>query len=202
MRWYPSHVDCLQHEEWCVGVPQNWVDCTSTTDSAGFVVYTAVEEPLELYRKVVYMVISCWNFYSSFQENSCLSNKPHAVVVPLEWPCGIALHWCLPYMANLQWCSSMYAPTLICYHNRHFPAVPGLSSCPFIFLLHLMCAFSCDKPKLFLLDSEGSLSATTIVLVLVVVTRFRIMPKALLIRNGKLRNFAHTFVTSFQTDTS
>ena len=26
------------------------------------------------------------------------------------------------------------------------------------------------------------------------------MPKALLIRNGKLRNFAYTFVTSFPTD--
>ena len=26
------------------------------------------------------------------------------------------------------------------------------------------------------------------------------MPKALLIRNGKLRNFAYTFVTSFATD--
>ena len=43
---------------------------------------------------------------------------------------------------------------------------------------------------------------TTVVLVLVlvllvVVTRFR---KALLIRNGKLRNLAHTFVTSFPTD--
>ena len=50
---------------------------------------------------------------------------------------------------------------------------------------------------------KGSLIATTIVLVvlvLVVVTRFRKMPKALLIRNGKLRNFAHTFVTSFPTD--
>ena len=47
------------------------------------------------------------------------------------------------------------------------------------------------------LDPEGSLSATTVVLVLVV-TRFRKMPKAL--RNGKLRNFAYTFVTSFPTD--
>ena len=33
-----------------------------------------------------------------------------------------------------------------------------------------------------------------------VVTRFRKMPKALLICNGKLRNFAYTFVTSFPTD--
>ena len=33
-----------------------------------------------------------------------------------------------------------------------------------------------------------------------VVTRFRKIPKALLIRNGKLRNFAYTFVTSFPTD--
>ena len=54
----------------------------------------------------------------------------------------------------------------------------------------------------FLLDPEGSLSATTVVLVLVlvlltgdVVARFRKMPKALLIRN-----FAYTFVTSFPTD--
>ena len=30
--------------------------------------------------------------------------------------------------------------------------------------------------------------------------RFRKMPKALLIRNGKLRNLAYTFVTSFPTD--
>ena len=30
--------------------------------------------------------------------------------------------------------------------------------------------------------------------------RFRKMPTALLIRNGKLRNFAYTFVTSFPTD--
>ena len=44
--------------------------------------------------------------------------------------------------------------------------------------------------------------ATTVVLVLVlvVVTRFRKMPKALLIHNGKLRNLAYTFVTSFPTD--
>ena len=54
------------------------------------------------------------------------------------------------------------------------------------------------------LDPEGSLSATTVDLVLVlltggvVVTRFRKMPKALC--NGKLRNFAYTFVTSFPTD--
>ena len=42
----------------------------------------------------------------------------------------------------------------------------------------------------------------TVVLLLVlgVVTRFRKMPKALLIRNVKLQNFAYTFVTSFQTD--
>ena len=38
-------------------------------------------------------------------------------------------------------------------------------------------------------DPEGSLSATTVVVL--VVTRFRKMPNALLIRNGKLRNFAH-----------
>ena len=53
------------------------------------------------------------------------------------------------------------------------------------------------------LDPEGSLSATTVVLVLllllVVVTPIRKMPKALLIRNGKLRNLAYTFVTSFPT---
>ena len=47
------------------------------------------------------------------------------------------------------------------------------------------------------LDPEGSLSATTVILV---VTRFRKMPKALLIHNGKLRNFPYTFVTSFPTD--
>ena len=52
------------------------------------------------------------------------------------------------------------------------------------------------------LDPKGSLSATTAVLLVLVlvVTRFRKMPKALLIRNGKLRNFAYTFATSFQTD--
>ena len=51
---------------------------------------------------------------------------------------------------------------------------------------------------------KGSLIATTVVLLVVVtggvVTSFRKMPKALLIRNGKLRNFAYTFVTSFRTD--
>jgi len=49
------------------------------------------------------------------------------------------------------------------------------------------------------LDPEGSLSATTVVLVVVVVTPIQKMPKALLIRNGKLRNLAYTFVTSFPT---
>ena len=47
---------------------------------------------------------------------------------------------------------------------------------------------------------KGSLIAKTVVLVLVVVlvvTRFRKMPKASLICNGKLRNLAHTFTTSF-----
>ena len=51
---------------------------------------------------------------------------------------------------------------------------------------------------------EGVLIATTVVLVVVlllgVVTRFRKMPKALLIRNGKLQNLAYAFVTSFPTD--
>ena len=41
---------------------------------------------------------------------------------------------------------------------------------------------------------KASLIAATVVLVLV--TRFRKMPKAFLIRNGKLRNLAYTFVTS------
>jgi len=59
------------------------------------------------------------------------------------------------------------------------------------------------------LDPEGSLRPTTVVLLLLllllllvlgVVTRFRKMPKALLIHNGKLRNYAYTFVTSFPTD--
>ena len=47
------------------------------------------------------------------------------------------------------------------------------------------------------------MAATVVVLVVVlvdVVTRFRKMPKALLIWNGKLRNLAYTFVTSFLTD--
>ena len=57
------------------------------------------------------------------------------------------------------------------------------------------------------LDPEGSLRPTTVVLlvllVLGVVTRLRKMPiKALLILNGKLRNFPYTFVTSFPTDLS
>ena len=50
---------------------------------------------------------------------------------------------------------------------------------------------------------KASLIAATVVLVVVVVlvvTHFRKMPKALLIRNGKSRNFAYTFVTSFPTD--
>ena len=45
--------------------------------------------------------------------------------------------------------------------------------------------------------------ATTVVVVVVlvlVVTVFEKMPKALLIRNIKLRNLAYTFVTSFPTD--
>ena len=49
------------------------------------------------------------------------------------------------------------------------------------------------------MDPEGSLSGTTVVVVVVVVvvvtggvvTSFRKMPKALLIRNGKLRNRIH-----------
>ena len=45
---------------------------------------------------------------------------------------------------------------------------------------------------------KASLIATTVVLVVVI--RFRKMPKALLIRNGKSRNFAYTFMTSFPTD--
>ena len=56
---------------------------------------------------------------------------------------------------------------------------------------------------MFFRTRKGSLMATTCVLVvLVVVTRYRFrkMPKALLIRNGKLRNLAYTFVTSFPTD--
>ena len=63
-----------------------------------------------------------------------------------------------------------------------------------------------DKNVVFnqpFLDPEGSLIATTVVLVLVtggVVTSFRKMPRAFLICNGKLRNFAYTFVTSFPTD--
>ena len=47
-----------------------------------------------------------------------------------------------------------------------------------------------------------SLMPTTVVLLLVrcCCYRFRKMPKALLIHNGKLRNLAYTFVTSFPTD--
>ena len=47
---------------------------------------------------------------------------------------------------------------------------------------------------------KASLIATRVVLVVVVVlvvTPIRKMPKALLIRNGKLRNLAYTFMTSF-----
>jgi len=49
------------------------------------------------------------------------------------------------------------------------------------------------------LDLEESVSTTTVV-VLGVVTHFQQLPKALLVRNGKLRNFAYTFVTSFPRD--
>ena len=64
-------------------------------------------------------------------------------------------------------------------------------------------ALGSKMPLICLLDPEGSLSATTVVLLLVlvvVVTRFWKMPKASLICNGKLRNLAYTFVTSFPTD--
>ena len=51
---------------------------------------------------------------------------------------------------------------------------------------------------------KASLIATTVVLLVLVlvhvVTPIRKMPKALLICNGKLRNFAYTFVTSFPTN--
>ena len=57
--------------------------------------------------------------------------------------------------------------------------------------------FLTDLPSPIFGSWEGSLMATTVVLV---VTFFEKMPKALLIRNGKLRNFAHSFVTSFPTD--
>ena len=45
---------------------------------------------------------------------------------------------------------------------------------------------------------KASLTATRVVLLvlLLVVTPIRKMPKALLIRNGKLRNLAYTFMTS------
>ena len=49
------------------------------------------------------------------------------------------------------------------------------------------------------LDLEESISTTTVV-VLGVETSFQKLPKALLIRNGELRNLAHTFVTSFPRD--
>ena len=49
--------------------------------------------------------------------------------------------------------------------------------------------------------SKASLIATTVVVVLLLlVTPVRKMPKALLMRNGKLRNLAYTFVISFPTD--
>ena len=48
---------------------------------------------------------------------------------------------------------------------------------------------------------KASLIATRVVVVLLVVvlvvTPIQKMPKALLIRNGKLRNLAYTFMTSF-----
>ena len=40
-------------------------------------------------------------------------------------------------------------------------------------------------------------ATVVLVLVLLVVTVFEKMPKALLIHNGKLRNLAYTFMTSF-----
>ena len=47
------------------------------------------------------------------------------------------------------------------------------------------------------LDPEGSLSATMVVVLVVALSK---MPKALLILNGNLRNLAYTFVTSFLPD--
>ena len=58
-----------------------------------------------------------------------------------------------------------------------------------------ICWYSAD---IFFRCWKASLIATRVVLVVVVVvTPIRKMPKALLISNGKLRNFAYTFVTSF-----
>ena len=47
---------------------------------------------------------------------------------------------------------------------------------------------------------KASLIASTVVVLVLVVTPIRKMPKALSIRNGKLRNVAYIFVTSFPTD--
>ena len=55
---------------------------------------------------------------------------------------------------------------------------------PFLQLQSLISAHCYVLASLCLLDPEGSLSAMTVVLA-GVVTRFRKMPKALLIRNGK-----------------
>ena len=62
-----------------------------------------------------------------------------------------------------------------------------------------MTPFLTDLPSQIFRRWKASLTPATVVLVLVVVlvvTRFRKMPKASLIRNGKLRNLAYTFVTS------
>ena len=64
-----------------------------------------------------------------------------------------------------------------------------------------MTSLPTDLPSQIYRRWKASLRPATVVVVvvLVVVTRFRKMPKALLIRNGKLRNFAYTFMTSFPT---
>ena len=53
---------------------------------------------------------------------------------------------------------------------------------------------SCATLQVFFRRWKASQNATRVVLLLV--TPFRKMPKALLIRSGKLRNLAYTFVTS------
>ena len=57
-----------------------------------------------------------------------------------------------------------------------------------------------EQQVLFMMSTHRTISSVVLLLVVLVVTTIRKMPKALFIRNGKLRNFAHTFVTSFPTD--
>ena len=81
-------------------------------------------------------------------------------------------------------------------------------NCVFVIIYNMICGLlemwpSSPRivPARLFLDPEGSLSDRTVFLVLVVVTRFRKMPKALLTGNGKLRltTKACSSITTFES---